>query len=98
MQGDYVGLSGLQDFFARLAKMTDGTFKVNPVSFTPIGDELVVLHSKNTMTSFGRQVEIDVVVVWRIVEGRIAEVWDIVPSVHTASGDRVQVKDSDKEL
>ncbi len=81
VQGDYVGLKGLQDFFAKVAAQTDGTFEVNPVSITPIGDELLVLHSKNTMTLQTGPLETDVVVVWRIVDGQIAEVWDI-PSVY----------------
>lgn len=83
IQGDYVGLTAVQEFFGKMAEKTAGTFRVNPVSATAVGDELVVVQSKNTMILEGRQIEIDVVVVWRIVEGRITEVWDI-PSVHTA--------------
>lgn len=83
MQGDYAGRDGLQTFFAEMAKGTNGTFKVNPVSITAIGDEFVVTHVKNTMTFPDRQVEVDAVVVWRIVDGRIVEAWDI-PAVHTA--------------
>jgi len=83
VQGDYVGLTAVQEFFGKMAEKTAGTFRVNPVSVTAVGDELVVVQSKNTMILEGRQIEIDVVVVWRIVEGRITEVWDI-PSVHTA--------------
>lgn len=83
IQGDYVGLTAVQEFFGKMAEKTAGTFRVNPVSVTAVGDELVVVQSKNTMILEGRQIEIDVVVVWRIVEGRITEVWDI-PSVHTA--------------
>lgn len=83
LQGDYDGPEGLQTFFAKMAKKTDGTFKVNPVSATAIGDELVVVHAKNTMTFPDQQVEIDAVVIWRILDGRIVEAWDI-PAVHTA--------------
>lgn len=82
VQGDYVGLRGIQDFFEKMAGQTGGTFKVNPMSITPVGDELVVVHTKNTMTLADQQIETDVVVVWRIVEGLIREVWDI-PSVYT---------------
>ncbi|MEO1523061.1 MAG: nuclear transport factor 2 family protein [Cyanobacteria bacterium J06633_2] len=82
MQGDYVGLPGLQAFFEKIGELTDGTFEVNPISATAIGDELVVAHTKNTMTLGTERIETDVVIVWRIVDGRIAEVWDI-PSVHT---------------
>ena len=81
IQGDYVGLAGVQEFFGKIANLAGGTFKVNPVSTTLAGDELVVVHSKNTMDLKGEQIETDVVVVWRFVDGRIAEVWDI-PSVH----------------
>ena len=82
VQGDYVGLNGLQTFFEKLAMVTDGSFEVEPISITPMGDELVVTHVKDRMTLEGRSIEIDAVVVWRIVDGCIAEAWDI-PSVYT---------------
>ena len=81
IQGDYVGLSGLRDVFGKLAKRTNSTFKANPISVTPVGDELVVVQNRNTMVLGGQQKEVDVVLVWRIVEGRVTEVWDI-PSVY----------------
>ena len=82
LQGDYGGRDGLQDFFEQMEQWSDGTFKVNPVSITPVGDELVVSQTRNTMSFEGKPIEIDAVVVWRIVDGRIAEAWDI-PAVHT---------------
>lgn len=84
VQGDYVGPTGVQTFFEKIRALTDDTFQVEPISMTAVGDELVVTHTKNRMTLQGRPIATDVVVVWRIVDGRIAEVWDI-PSVHTAS-------------
>ena len=83
VQGDYMGMAGFQAFFENIGKVTKGTFKVNPLSVTPVGDELVVVHTKNTMSLEDQQIETDVVVVWRIVGGRIKEVWDI-PSVYTS--------------
>lgn len=83
VQGDYVGLQGFQTFFDKIGELTDGTFKVNPISATAIGDELVVVHTNNTMIWENQQIDIDVVVVWRIVDGRITEGWDI-PSVYTS--------------
>ncbi len=80
-QGDYVGMDGLRTFFGKLAELTTGTFEVNPQSITPVGDELLVVHTINKMTLPGGPMETNVVVVWRIVEGRITEVWDI-PSVY----------------
>ncbi|MGI9378071.1 MAG: nuclear transport factor 2 family protein [Methyloligellaceae bacterium] len=82
IQGDYVGLNGLKKFFARIAAATNGSFIVTPVSVNAVGDELLVVHSKNSMTLADERIETDVALVWRIVDGRIAEVWDI-PSVHT---------------
>ena len=80
LQGDYVGASGLQEFFEKLAAATRGSFHVEPVSISAFGDELVVMHNKNRMTFKGRSIEVHVAVIWRVVGGRIAEVWDI-PSV-----------------
>ena len=84
IQGDYIGLAGIKTFFEKIGSLTGGTFQVEPISMTAVGDELVVVHTKNRMTLQGQLIAIDVVVVWRIVDGHIAEVWDI-PSVHTAS-------------
>ncbi|MEO1353076.1 MAG: nuclear transport factor 2 family protein [Cyanobacteria bacterium J06635_15] len=84
LQGDYVGMAGLQTFFEKLAATTGGTFRVEPLSATPIGDELVVVHARDRMTFEGQPIELDAVVVWRIVDGLIAEAWDI-PSVYTES-------------
>lgn len=84
LQGDYRGASGLQTFFEKLAVITNGTFQVEPLSATPVGDELVVVHARDRMTFDDCSVELDAVVVWRIVGGFIAEAWDI-PSVYTES-------------
>lgn len=83
LAGDYVGLKGFQAFFEKIGGLSKGTFKVNPISATPVGDELVVVHTRNTMTLEDQQMELEVVVVWRILDGRITEAWDI-PSVYTA--------------
>ena len=84
VQGDYIGVKGLQTFFETLSTITNGTFEVEPISITPIGDELVVTHVKDRMTITGPPIELDAVVVWRIVDGCIAEAWDI-PSIYTES-------------
>ena len=83
MQGDYLGRQGFIEFFGKIAGQTKGTFKVTPLSITPMGNELVVTHVKDTMTINSRQLEIDAVVVWRILDGKIKEAWDI-PAVYTA--------------
>ncbi len=81
IQGDYVGRAGIEGFFEKMSNETDGTFTVTPVSVTAAGDELVVMQTVNTMTLKDEQVKTDVVLVWRIVDGRITEIWDI-PSVY----------------
>jgi len=83
LQGDYAGLDGIRTFFAALAEKSEGTFRIEPVSAVPVGPELVVVQSRNTLTLANKIVTVDVVVVWRIVAGRILEVWDIVPGQPT---------------
>lgn len=84
LEGDYVGFDGLQRFFGTLAALSSGTFKVEPISATAVGDELVVVQTRNSLTIKDQPVTIDVVTVWRIVDGRVTEVWDI-PSAFTQS-------------
>ena len=81
--GDYFGLSGLKDFFQKLAGHTSGSFKVNPLAMIPMGDELIITHVKDTLTLEGKTMELDAIVVWCIIEGKIKEVWDL-PILQTA--------------
>jgi len=83
LQGDHVGPDGIRAFFQSLAELSCGTFQIEPVSATPVGNELVVVQSRNTLTMGERTVIVEVVVVWRFVDGRIVEVWDIVPGKPT---------------
>ena len=82
VQGDYVGVEGLKKFFEKIHGKTKGTFRVEPISATPIGEELVVIHARDTLELDAKSIAVDVVVVWRIVDGRFAEAWDI-PSAFT---------------
>ena len=81
VHGDYFGIEGFADFFNKMTENTSGTFKVNVISTTPMGDELVVTHVKDTMFLNGKQMEVDAVVVWSIFDGKIHEAWDI-PAIH----------------
>ena len=83
VEGDYVGVAGLQSFFDKLGAGSGGTFAVEPISITPYGDELVVTFVRDTAVFGGTSLEIDAVVIWRIVGGQLTEAWDI-PAVHTA--------------
>ncbi|MEM9616960.1 MAG: nuclear transport factor 2 family protein [Pseudomonadota bacterium] len=82
VEGDYVGVEGLRKFFTIIAEKTGARFKVEPISMTPFGEELVVIHTRNTMEFEDNPIAVDVAVVWRIVNGKIAEGWDI-PSAFT---------------
>lgn len=81
--GDYLGVSGLKEFFEILAGRTGGSFKVNPISIVPMGDNLVITHVKDTMNLDGQQMMIDAVVIWCVIDGKIKEAWDI-PVIPTA--------------
>ena len=82
IQGDYAGVEGLQTFFEKLAVVTGGTFYVETIAVLPVGKELVVTHVQDSMIFKGQPIQLDAVVVWRIVDGYIAEAWDI-PAIHT---------------
>lgn len=85
LAGDYHGVSRLKEFFAKMKENSKSTFQVNPVDARPVGDELVVVHACNRLAlpaKEGGTIEFDAVVVWRIVDGKIAEAWDI-PAVNT---------------
>ncbi len=90
LQGDHVGRDGIGAFFATLAQESHGSFRIEPVSATPVGPELVVVQSRNRLTLERREITIDVVVVWRVVAGRVVEVWDIVPGQPTEVHDARQ--------
>ena len=84
LQGDYRGIEGLKGFFAKLAEITKGSFQTKVIDGRAVGDELVVTQACNCLTLEalkGDTIEFDVVVVWRIVNSKIAEGWDI-PSVY----------------
>ncbi len=82
IQGDYVGVEGLQIFFEKVGGASGGTFKVTPISVTPMGDELIVAHVRDTMVLQDKSIALDAIAVWRVVDGLLAEAWDI-PSLHT---------------
>lgn len=81
LQGDYHGIEGFKGFFAKLAEISNGSFQRNVIGARPVGDEQVVVQACNRLAFEGDTIETDVVVVWRVVNGKIAEGWDI-PSVY----------------
>lgn len=82
LEGDYHGIDGWKKFFSKLGEICSNSFQRNVLDGRPAGDELVVTHVSNAMKLEGRSIEFDAVVVWRIVDSKIAEAWDI-PAVNT---------------
>ena len=70
---DYV----FANFQGRLFEMTGGTFAVQAIDIHPAGDELVAVHFSASMTIEGEEKSGDGVLVFRIVDGSIAEVFDM---------------------
>ena len=86
LDGDYRGVEGLKAFFAKLDNKSGSSFRRNHVETRTAGDELVVTQVCNCMILEGRSIELDAVVVWRIVDSKIAEAWDI-PAINTIRSD-----------
>lgn len=86
VEGDYVGIEGLIKYFETIAVKTNATFKVEPDLVTPVGDELLVFHVRDSLLIDGNTIEIDVVVVWRVVDGKFTETRDI-PSAFTQANE-----------
>ena len=82
LNGDYHGLDGMRSFFERLQTASKGSFRIEPISMTPFGDELVASYVTNRLTLASASLEVDALVVWRVVGGQILEAWDI-PAVNT---------------
>ena len=83
LEGDYRGVEELKGFFAKLAEMSNDSFHVSVIDASTVGDELVVTQTCNRISLEGNTIEFDVVVVWRIVESKITEAWDIPSVFHT---------------
>jgi hypothetical protein len=49
LHDDDVGRGGIQTFFEKLRLLAGSAFKINMVSVTAVGDELVVVHRKQVM-------------------------------------------------
>ena len=82
LEGDHLGVEGFKNFFAKLSESTSSSFQQKLIDTRPVGDELVITQVCNRMDLEGNTIEVDAVVIWRIVGRRIAEAWDI-PAINT---------------
>ncbi|MCV3273750.1 nuclear transport factor 2 family protein [Roseobacter sinensis] len=87
LAGSYRGIDGIADFFHKVRAYGDGSFTIQPRAAWAVGDELVVVQSRNRLAQGDAEISFDVVVVWRITNGKVSEVWDI-PAVQTAKAER----------
>jgi ketosteroid isomerase-like protein len=67
LEGEYSGLSGVKAFFAKLRKLTENTFQIEPLSAVPFGDEFVVTHANLKLTMESMKIETNAIVVWRLI-------------------------------
>ena len=82
LEGDHYGIEGLKSFFAKLGERSSGSFQVNVIDTRPVGDEFIVTQVCDQMDLDGNAMEIDAIVIWRMVNSKIAEAWDI-PAINT---------------
>ena len=77
LHGEYRGRDGVLAFFSALQTLTAGGFRATPLDAFTVGDDLVVTRTRNHVPIGDGMTDVDVILVWRIVDGRISEVWDI---------------------
>ena len=82
LAGDHTGFDSIRRLFKRLNEESETGFVSQPHSLSAYGDELVVASATHTLTFGGSTLEVDAVVVWRVLDGRVHEVWDI-PAINT---------------
>ena len=82
LAGDHEGFDGIRSLFERLDEESETGFVSQPHSLAAFGDELVVASATHTLTFDGSTLEVDAVVVWRVLDGCVHEVWDI-PAINT---------------
>ena len=90
LHGDYHGFKGLKEFFTKLGGTSGGTFQRNHIETRAVADEFVVSQVCNRMTLKTGSIEVDAIVIWRIVDSKIAEAWDI-PAINTVrTGEQIR--------
>jgi ketosteroid isomerase-like protein len=77
LHGDYEGREGVMHFFAGLAGSYVGSFRIDPVAIVRVGDDLVVQHVTIKMDFEGRPYQRNGVLISRIIDGKVREIWDI---------------------
>lgn len=86
LMGSYKGMAGIDEFFQKVRKRGEGSFLIQPRGAWAVGDELVVVQSCNRLGKGIEAIEFDVVLVWRIIDQKVWEVWDIPASQSRSVG------------
>ena len=67
--GHYHGLSGAEDYFARLSQHADST--PEPLTYVPAGDDVAVIGKlRGTARATGKAFAVDLVHVWTVHQGK----------------------------
>jgi uncharacterized protein len=73
--GTYRGREAVLEYYTRIGRDTDGGFVVTGVHDILASDDHVAMLVGWRLSRGGRTIEIDRVVLYRLVDGRIAEIW-----------------------
>lgn len=78
LRSEYRGRDAfLSEFLGKTMEITGGTFAIEPLDVRAAGPELVVAHLRITMTVDGLARSGDDVVVYRVIDGKVAEAYDV---------------------
>jgi ketosteroid isomerase-like protein len=74
LAGDYKGVDEVFGFFAKLAELAGGTFKVELHDVLSNGEHTVAL-ARNTGEREGRRLDDNNVAVYHVTDGKVTEAW-----------------------
>jgi ketosteroid isomerase-like protein len=74
LAGDYKGMDEVFGFFAKLAELAGGTFKVELHDVLSNGTHSIAL-AKNTAQRDGKSLDDDNVAVYHVSDGKVTEAW-----------------------
>jgi len=74
--GDHQGPAKVAEMFGRLAELSDGTHRIELHDVIGNDDHVVALHTTRAERA-GRQLEINVVQVFHVRDGKVTEAWTL---------------------
>jgi ketosteroid isomerase-like protein len=74
LAGDYKGMDEVFGFFAKLAELSGGTFKIEVHAVLSDGEHSVAL-TRNTGERDGKRLDDNIVGVYHVTDGKVTEAW-----------------------